>query len=592
MTARIPNRFHFVFGFQRQTHPFHLVHYLCLQSCLEVNRPDAIYFYYHHAPHGRYWDLLKEKLIPVKIPRVAFIDHYHYQDWRVARYQYAHASDFVRLEKLVSHGGVYADMDTLFVNPIPQSFHEKSFVLGREGEIWDPVAKQSRPSVCNAFILSERNARFGNLWLKNLRGAFNGTWSNHSTLLPRELASQYPDLVHLEPERTFYKHMWTREGIHTLLEGLDTDNEGVVSFHLWAHLWWLWRRRDFSTFHAGKMTEEFVRNVDTTYNVVARKFLPPRETRSFVVRQADNVKREASKVIGQVGDATREVRMRAYILTKLAAFSVIKENVMPRAAEHLDYAQRQWKHPYARTRFHARNQFERESVLDSVALWDEYQIEKMNFAADDVILDVGAHVGIFSYMCFRRGSRKILAYEPEVKNFQQLAQHVGGLQGIELYHLAIFRSDERATALTHSGYLGDNTGGGNVLFDGARVDMDAQELNPIEPSSQVVQVVALDEILEKFPRVRLLKLDCEGSEFPILLTSQLLARVETIVGEYHEISPSVYAALTPAAQLENFRAYSVAQLVAHLQRFGFDVRVVSNSPNLGKFFATRKENAA
>lgn len=588
----IPNRFHFVFGLKRQSAPFHLVHYLCLQSCLEVNRPDAIYFYYHYEPYGRYWDFIKEKLVLVKIPRVAFIDRYRYHDWHVARYKYAHAADFVRLEKLVSHGGVYADMDTLFVNPIPRALYNMPFVLGREDDIPDPITKQLRPSVCNAFMMSERNSRFGKLWLEQHRAAFNGTWSNHSTLLPSRLASQYPALVHLEPPRIFYKHMWTRQGIHTLLEGLDTDNEGVVSFHLWAHLWWNRYRRDFSTFHAGKMTEAFVRQVDTTYNVVARKFLPPRETRSFVLRQASTLKRETAKALEKVGGAARELGMRAYILTKLAAFSVIKENVMPRAAEHFDYAQRQWRHPYARTRFRSRNRFERQAVVDSIALWDEYGVEQMNFAPDDVILDVGAHIGTFSFMCYLRGSRRIYAFEPEVENFQRLAQHVGTLQGVHLFHLAVFRSDiAEPYTLVHSGYNGENTGGGNVLLRGIVSEFGEQLFDASAPEPQTVAVIGLDEILEQFARVRFLKLDCEASEYPILLTSRLLARVDYIAGEYHEVEAPLYAQLDPRAQLEQYSDYRAEYLVAHLQRLGFSVQMRRTANHLGVFTATRQKHS-
>jgi hypothetical protein len=70
--------------------------------------------------------------------------------------------------------------------------------------------------------------------------------------------------------------MWTKEGIRELLLGLDTDLEGVYSFHLWSHLWFSPARTDFTTIHAGYFTEDFIRTVDTTYNVVARRFLPPR----------------------------------------------------------------------------------------------------------------------------------------------------------------------------------------------------------------------------------------------------------------------------------------------------------------------------
>ena len=271
----IPNYFHFVFGLRQKPEPLHLMHYLCLESCWQLHQPDAIFFYYHHAPYGAYWERLKPRLQCVPIPRVAFIDQYRYADARVARYRYAHASDFVRLEKLLAHGGVYADMDTLFVNPLPRALFAHSFVLGREQKVYDKKTRNAHASLCNAFILSERDAPFGKLWLEKMAYAFDGTWSNHSTLLPDALAQEYPQQIHIEPPRTFYKFMWTRADLAVLFQGLDTDNTGVVSFHLWSHLWWSRWRRDFSNFHAGKLTEDFVRRIDTTYNVVARQFLPP-----------------------------------------------------------------------------------------------------------------------------------------------------------------------------------------------------------------------------------------------------------------------------------------------------------------------------
>jgi hypothetical protein len=47
MPEVIPNQFHFVFGLRKQREPFHLAHYLCLESCRCVNQPESIRFYYH-----------------------------------------------------------------------------------------------------------------------------------------------------------------------------------------------------------------------------------------------------------------------------------------------------------------------------------------------------------------------------------------------------------------------------------------------------------------------------------------------------------------------------------------------------------------
>jgi FkbM family methyltransferase len=582
----IPNRFHFVF-LPKTRQPLHLVHYLCLSSCLAINRPEAVYFYYLHEPRGRYWELLKDRLIPVKVEPVHFIDNFQYADRAVAKYRYAHAADFVRLERLLDTGGVYADLDTLFVNPIPPALWRQPFVLGREADVADPATGVARRSLCNALIMAERNARFGRLWQEGQLAAFDGTWSAHSTLLPQQLSEQHPELVHIEPPRTFYPYMWTRDGLKTLLEGCDRQTDGIVSIHMWAHLWWSRWRMDFSRFHAGRITEDYVRRVDTTYNVLARPHLPPPEAAH--ARAGRWVRRQAEPVRGRVSQA----RHRLYVMTKLAGFGALARlgaAAPPRTAEHLDYARRQWRTRAAR--MPAGSKFEREIIFEGVGNFDEYELEQRVFQPDDVVIDIGAHVGAFTDACVRRGARRVLAFEPEIDNFRRLASAAGTHDGVRLYNLAVFRSDApEGLTLTHSGHAAGNTGGGTVMGGGRHLDYDGQVMDA-SAHMQSVPAVALDEILEPLPRVRLLKLDCEGSEFPILLTSRLLDRVGEIVMEYHECDPEVHRQLDPIARVEGFDEYRVRDLQAHLEARGFDVICTPTAPYMGKLRALRKAQPA
>jgi hypothetical protein len=109
--------------------------------------------------------------------------------------------------------------------------------------------------------------------------------------------------------------------------------------------------------------------------------------------------------------------------------------------------------------------------------------------------------------------------------------------------------------------------------------------NGNERSRQCINVIALDEILAKFERIKLLKLDCEGSEFPILLTSRLLARVEKIIGEYHEVDTATMQSLDPKAKLPGLTAYPAHLLADKLQTCGFEVKLTSNAPHIGSFRA-------
>lgn len=274
--SRIPRHFHFIFGLHPQTEPFHLLHYLCLESCLRVNRPERITLYLYHEPYGRYWDLIRPRLTIEKVPLVSTVAAARYSDPLIAqKLRYAHHADFIRLEKLLEHGGVYADIDTLFVRPIPDDLYEKPFVIGREDPVRHERTGEYHASLCNALMLAEPGSAFARVWLERMPAALDGSWSNHSCGLAARLAAEFPQLLHVEPALTFYPFMWTAADLRALLEETHPFPDGACSIHLWAHLWWSKSRRDFSPVHHAQLTDPHIRFSDTTFARLARPFLPP-----------------------------------------------------------------------------------------------------------------------------------------------------------------------------------------------------------------------------------------------------------------------------------------------------------------------------
>src|SRR5439155_4707210 len=169
-------------------------------------------------------------------------------------------ADFIRLDALIELGGVYADIDTLFLRPFPAELFDNSFVIGREDPVRDEHTALSRPSLCNALLMAEPGASFAMAWRAEMADALNGTWSNHSGFLAEALTRRMPDTVHVEPSRSFFPFGSDREGIASILER-RASTEGALSIHLWSHLWWDARRRDYSDVHGGLITEDHVRTV-------------------------------------------------------------------------------------------------------------------------------------------------------------------------------------------------------------------------------------------------------------------------------------------------------------------------------------------
>lgn len=273
--SRIPRIAHFVYGLRPQTEPFHLLHYVAIESCRRLVRPEAIYVHCHHLPYGAYWDAIRPRVTLRRVPLVQEVHEASYSERLVPEaYRYAHHADFVRLDALIEHGGLYADIDTVFLRALPEHLFELPFVIGREPDVADELSGERRPSLCNALLLAEPGARFAREWRRRMAGALNGTWSNHSGFLAQTLSEEMPDAVHVEPEASFFPFPCSAEGLRSLLDGGDADTSASYSVHLWEHVWRDAARTDFSSHHAAEMTLPNLTRLDSPLARFVRPFLP------------------------------------------------------------------------------------------------------------------------------------------------------------------------------------------------------------------------------------------------------------------------------------------------------------------------------
>lgn len=274
-THRIPNVVHFVFGLRPQEEPFHLVHHLAIASCRAAVRPDEIVVHCGELPYGHYWDLVRPWVTLRRVEPVAAIAAHEYADPAVARYAYAHHADLIRLDVLLQHGGLYADIDTLFLRRPAAALWDEACVIGRERDVVDPRTGRVRGSLSNALLMAEPGAAFLRRWRAQILDAFDGSWAAHSCFLAHDLAQAHPEEVHVEPERTFHPFAPAADDLRRLLVGREPDLTGITSIHLAAHLWWEEGRRDFvAEVHARTIDDAWVRAARTTYAAAAAPFLP------------------------------------------------------------------------------------------------------------------------------------------------------------------------------------------------------------------------------------------------------------------------------------------------------------------------------
>jgi FkbM family methyltransferase len=231
--------------------------------------------------------------------------------------------------------------------------------------------------------------------------------------------------------------------------------------------------------------------------------------------------------------------------------------------------------------FHFRPGTMDHEIFQKVVIRNEYELPD-SFHPNDIILDVGAHIGSFCYAALRRGCRHVYGFEADQNNYQLAVANLRPFgDRVRLYHRAVWRSDRKGDHLFGDSTSGYNTGGGSLLFN--------QE-------GQQMEVAAFDDILRNVThdgrqRVRLLKIDCEGAEYPILLTSSLLHLIDEIRGEYHEINDGVHNKdpIPAIARIAGVERFTMPILTETLERAGFSVQSThAGNMALGHFAATRR----
>lgn len=216
-------------------------------------------------------------------------------------------------------------------------------------------------------------------------------------------------------------------------------------------------------------------------------------------------------------------------------------------------------------------------ILDMVIKQNEYKLNKEN-CRDKVFIDIGAHIGSFSFLTLALGAKSVHAFEAFPENYALTKINLKQFgDRASVYDKAVWRSDKDTEVFRkeniQASYMGSlNTGGEGVL----------------EEKGVRVETIGLDTIIDwvvnrQQQKVDAIKIDVEGSEYPILMTSKKLNFVDRIFGEYHILNKTIQT-----AEVENYRNEPL-ELIRFLEENGFEVQVYSGAlPPIGFFFANKK----
>ena len=160
-------------------------------------------------------------------------------------------------------------------------------------------------------------------------------------------------------------------------------------------------------------------------------------------------------------------------------------------------------------------------ALTHVWMIQEYSEDNFSINHDDIVVDVGAHIGLFALFASQFcNNGKIFCFEPIKENYKMLIENININQIKNIYPNNLAVTKDTSTAKI---FLNDDESGHSMFIENKSfVQVDSKSLFDIFTDNRIKEC-------------NFLKLDCEGAEYEIIesLQSDIFSKINKTVIEYH-----------------------------------------------------------
>jgi FkbM family methyltransferase len=164
-------------------------------------------------------------------------------------------------------------------------------------------------------------------------------------------------------------------------------------------------------------------------------------------------------------------------------------------------------------------------------VYNFFKLRKYKITKNDVVIDCGANMGDFSSYFLRKGA-KVYAFEPDPVIYKILSERFATNNMFTSFRKGVWIKKDKLKFYLPSNLDEDrlNNSVGNSLF---------ADKNDISKKYLIVEVIDLINFIKNLnnKRIRLLKLDIEGAEIPVLkkiISSSIYKKIDYIIVETHE----------------------------------------------------------
>lgn len=182
---------------------------------------------------------------------------------------------------------------------------------------------------------------------------------------------------------------------------------------------------------------------------------------------------------------------------------------------------------------------------------DYFSVSVVAIQPEDIVIDIGAHMGAVSLQLAAKGAT-VFAYEPNPYNYRvlELNRRINALKTLHCFPFAVSNTIEKSSFKIGKSYQGY---------------LEKAEMSFTKTGGAIeVSTITLPMIFQanKIDHARLIKIDCQGSEYDILFADDVknvLKKCQNLIVEAHPVETK----------------YNKYELYNYLTNCGFRIKVTS-----------------
>lgn len=201
-------------------------------------------------------------------------------------------------------------------------------------------------------------------------------------------------------------------------------------------------------------------------------------------------------------------------------------------------------------------------IVNEVWFHKAYNPEGFEIKPNDIVVDIGAHAGIFTILAsYYAKNGKVYAFEPFKENYNLLLENINlnKARNIQVFNKAV-----------------SNKSGKLKFYVSTSKNKGQNSMHKLGESQKEISVekISFRNFLKTIPKIDFLKIDCEGAEYKILfsLNKKELQKIKKISMEFH-----------------NYGKFTGEDLARFLQKNEFKVKLIKDGKMFGRIYAINKE---